>query len=134
VSFLDVAGLLDPEIIRAWSHTVAIPMKYAGPPLGRAGVSLLGVLFHARKWAAKNEAQTKLTFWDPDRMYQWTNQKIADTAGRRKVISIGKVKGIVLDRTDRPAPRGAIFLQHIGNGVEQATSGVRRGTAEKTVR
>lgn len=131
VSFVDVAGLLDPELVRAWSHSVAIPMRYAGPPLGRASVNLLGVLFHARKWAAKSEAQTKLTFWDPDRMYQWTTGKIADTVSYRKVISIGKVKGIVLDKTQRPAPRGPIWLQHIGNGVETVTSGVKRGTPAK---
>ena len=133
VSFADVAGLLDAEIIRAWSHSVAIPMRYAGRPLRDESVSLLGVLFHARKWAEENEAQTKLTFWDPDRMDQWTTGKIADTAAHRKVISIGKAKGIVLDKTRRPAPKGPIWL-HLGNGVEKVTSGGKRETPEKARR
>lgn len=116
VSFVDVAGFLDAELIRAWSHSVAVPMKYAGPPLSRAGVNLLGVLFHARKWAAKNEKQTALTFWDPDRMYDWTTSKIEGAPGRFKVMGIGKVKGIVLDKKRVPAPRGPIWLRHIGEG------------------
>jgi hypothetical protein len=125
VSFVDVAGLLEPELIRAWSHSVAIPMIYLGPPLREKGVSLLGMMLHPRSWAAENEPHKTLTFWDPDRMVRWANGKIEGAGGRCKVLQAGKVKGVVLDRRHVPAPRGPIWLHRSGisNGLGKVRAG-----------
>jgi hypothetical protein len=112
-SFLDVAGLLDQEITDAWSHSVNIPMKYAGPPLRDESVNLLSLMWNASSWAAEKDEHKKIFFWDPDRMFKWTNERIKAKDPRYKVLAIEKTQGLLIDKSHLPAPLGPIWLQHL---------------------
>jgi hypothetical protein len=68
-SFADVLNILDQDMKESWSQSVNIPLELAGPPLKEEGVSLFKVLFNAGSWADEKVPHQKLTFWDPDRMY-----------------------------------------------------------------
>lgn len=111
-SFVDVIGVLDQDLKDAWSHSVNIPMEFAGPPLRDESVNLFKLMLNAGKWAEEKEAHKKIFFWDPDRMFKWTNEKIAKQTGNYKVMSIENTKGVVFDKTHLPAPGGPIWLQH----------------------
>lgn len=54
-------------------------------------------------------------FWDPDRMYQWVNQKVANSSNEKqyRVLELGKTKGVVFDKSHLPAPEGPIWRQHL---------------------
>jgi hypothetical protein len=109
-SFAEVAGVLDQEVIDAWSHSVNIPLKYAGPPLREERVNLLNLMWNARRWAAENEDHRKLYFWDPDRMFQWIRQMCDSKDDFCKVGQIGKAQGLILEKTHLAVPRGPIWL------------------------
>jgi hypothetical protein len=111
-SFPDVLGILDQDARDAWSHSVNIPLEYAGPPLREESVNILKLMMNAGKWAEEKENHKKIFFWDPDRMYKWTEEKMAKKNGDFKVINIENVKGIVFDKSHLPAPGGPIWLQH----------------------
>lgn len=113
-SFLDVAGFMESDYRDFWSQSVNIPLDLAGPPVRDEGVSLLKVMFNAGSWAKDSEPHRKITFWDPDRMFQWVKDKVAKAADQKlTVINIGKAQGIVLDKTHLPAPEGPIWQQHL---------------------
>lgn len=111
-SFVDVAGVLDQDVQDAWSYSVNIPLEYAGPPLKDESVNLLKLMFNAGKWADNKEPHKKLFFWDPDKMYKWTKERVETQKGNYKVMNIQSAKGLVFDKTHLPAPGGPIWLQH----------------------
>lgn len=113
-SFLDVAGILDTEILEEWSKTVNVPLELSGPPVREEGVSLLKVMISANSWAKPTEEHKKIFFFDPDSMYNWAQRRITSTEslGDYKIEERQKMKGIVFDRTNRPTPGGPIWLQH----------------------
>jgi hypothetical protein len=114
-SFAEVTGVLNQEIQDAWSQTVNIPLEFAGPPLKEEGVNLLKLMMNASKWASETEPHKKLTFWSPDRMFQWVNQKIQNSKDQNQysIINIGKASGVLIDKSHLPAPSGPIWLQHL---------------------
>jgi hypothetical protein len=101
---------MDQEMIDAWSMSVNIPLEYAGPPLRKERVNLFNLMLHAGKWADETDAHTKLFFWDPDRMFAWTEGKSACTDSMHEVCTIGKTRGIVVDKSDCPVPEGPVWL------------------------
>jgi len=113
-SFLDVAGILDTEILEEWSKTVNVPLELSGPPVRDESVSLLKVILSAKSWARPTDEHKKIFFFDPDSMYAWAQRRIEspESLGDYKVESIGKMKGIIFDRSNRPAPESPIWLQH----------------------
>ncbi len=121
-SFADVAGVLDQELTDAWSHSVSIPMRFAGPPLGDRRVGLLRLMWNARRWAAEDESHRKLVFWDPDRMFNWTNARLQGAGGAGAEFTIGKARGIVLDKTHLPAPCDPIWLGGAAADAEPAAA------------
>lgn len=112
-SFLDVLNLIDEDMRQSWSHTVNIPLEYAGPPLREEGVSLFTVMFNAGSWAKENEKHQKLTFWDPDRMHEWVKSKAKTENQNYTVTKIQNSVGIVMDKSHVPAPEEPIWLQKI---------------------
>lgn len=118
-SFLEVAGILDTEMTEAWSQTVLIPLKYAGPPLKTEGVSLWSLIMNAQSWASEKEVHKKLFFWSPDRMFEWVKGKVSKANVEKKfsVIAIGKSKGIEFDKSYLPAPTGPIWQQHLDKNL-----------------
>lgn len=114
-SFAEVTGVLDQDLIDAWSQAVNIPLAFAGPPLKDETVNLIKVMMNADKWAKDNEPHQKLVFWSPDHMYAWVKKKVAAAAVEKQfsVVEMGKSKGIVFDRSHLPAPTGPIWQQHL---------------------
>lgn len=112
-SFMDVAGILDLDILGQWSKTVNVPLELSGPPVREEGVSLFKVLTSANGWAKASEPSKKIFFFDPDSMYKWTQDRIESSAllGDYQVESKGKMKGIVFDRSNRTTPESPIWLQ-----------------------
>lgn len=119
-SFTEVVGVQDVDIKDAWSHSVNIPLDFAGPPLKDEGVNLLKLMMNASKWAKDSEAHKKLHFWDPDRMFNWVNQKISKSKDEKQfsVVELGKAKGIVFDKSHLPAPSGPIWQQHLDPSIQ----------------
>src|SRR5262249_21617026 len=71
-SFLEVAGILDPELSASWSHVRDVPESLIGDG-GKPKVGLLPLLFSSRagRWAKPGEPARRIGFWDPDRMFAW---------------------------------------------------------------
>lgn len=118
-SFVEVAGLVDQDIKDAWSQTVNIPLKFAGPPLRVETVNILDLMMNASKWASEKEPHKKLMFWSPDLMYAWVKDKISKSQNEKQftVVELGKSKGIVIDRSHMPAPEGPIWQQHLDQSL-----------------
>ncbi len=114
-SFVEVVGLADQEIKDSWSQTVNIPMEFAGPPLKQEGVNFLKLMMNASRWAKEGELHRKLTFWSPDRMFQWVQNKVRETKSSTQftTVDIDKAKGIEIDKSYLPAPEGPIWQQHL---------------------
>lgn len=112
-SFPDVLNILDQDMKESWSQTVNIPLELAGPPLQKEGVSLLKVIFNAGSWARESDKHQKLTFWDPDRMYQWVKKKVAEKKAGTEVRKIHQVEGIVFDKSHFPVPDEPIWQQQL---------------------
>lgn len=112
VSFLEVAGVMEQEMRDAWSQTVNIPLKLAGPPLTDEGVSVFSVFMNGDKWATDQEKHKRLTFWNPDKMDAWVKSKVELKQAYYQVEKIQNAQGVVFDKTLLPAPMGPIWLQH----------------------
>lgn len=112
-SFPDVLNILDQEMRETWSQSVNIPMELAGPPLRDEGVSLFKVMFNAGSWANEKDPHQRLTFWDPDKMYKWVQEKVAKKQTGYEVTKIQNVDGIIIDKSHVPAPKEPIWLQHL---------------------
>ena len=97
----------------SWSQTVNIPLALAGPPLNKEGVSFFKVMFNASSWSQENEKHQKLTFWDPDKMHQWVEKKVAQTPENFSVLTIKGTKGVVIDKSHLPTPQESIWLQQL---------------------
>jgi hypothetical protein len=110
-SFLEVGGLLSPEITEAWSRTIRIPEKILGGP-GRPFVSLLKVL-NTGSWARKDEPHRELFFWDPDLMHEWALETYAEEASRPGGMYRPEkqfdARGLFWDASRIEAPRGPIW-------------------------
>jgi hypothetical protein len=69
---------------------------------------------YANAWAKPTEEHKKIFFFDPDSMYNWAQKRInsSESYGDYKKEERNKMKGIVFDRSNRPAPESPIWLQH----------------------
>lgn len=119
-SFAEVTGVLDYELTEGWSHSVNIPLAFAGPPLKDETVNLLKVMMNASSWAKDDEPHQKLLFWSPDHMFAWVNKKIAASSMDKQftVTSLGKSQGIIFDKSHVIAPSGPIWQQHLDPGIK----------------
>lgn len=112
VSFLEVAEIMDEEMRDNWGNIINIPLEYAGPPLRNEGISIFKVLAGADSWALEKHPHRKLFFWDPDRMYRWTSDKLKGVVpARMKKMELEKAQGLVLDMTAKPVPPRPIWHQ-----------------------
>lgn len=119
-SFAEVTGVLDQDLIDAWSQSVNIPLAFAGPPLKDETVNLLKLMMNASSWAKENEPHQKLVFWSPDHMFEWVKKKVAASAVEKQfsVVELGKSKGIVFDRSQSLAPAGPIWQQQLNPEIK----------------
>jgi hypothetical protein len=76
ISFLEVAGLLHPELKRAWSFLVTPPQKYIGGELTGQKVSVLKILFDIKsRWDSQINDLT-LEIWEPSLMHKWVKKMV----------------------------------------------------------
>lgn len=114
-SFVEVAGLLTPEMKAAWTHTIDVPESLIGE--GGKKVRFAEIIRdkdQTRRWAYPWEESRQIFFYDPDLMYGWVNDAFAREAhspsGEVELQTRGKLRGIVLDRTGVATPAEPIFL------------------------
>lgn len=110
-SFLDVAGIMNDEFRNHWSNTVNIPLKYVGPPAREEKISLIDLMLNAGEWAKENEPHDVLTYWDPDRMYKWVQDKVSRAEEAYPIMELDRVKGVILDVSELPVPSEPIWKQ-----------------------
>lgn len=110
-SFVDVLGLIDEDMRLHWSQTVNIPLKYAGRPLRDENVNLISLMLNAGEWAKDNEEHQRLTYWDPDRMHKWVQDKYALNNPNFVKTTKDKSIGIIMDKSHLPAPEEPIWQQ-----------------------
>jgi hypothetical protein len=112
VSFPDVLNILEQDMKESWIQTVHIPLELTGAPLGDDSVSLLKIL-RRDSWATGMEPHKKLTFWDPDKMYQWVKKKAAERSVYYSAEQRGKVSGLIYDKSHYPVPEEPIWSQQL---------------------
>lgn len=113
VSFIDVAGLMEPEYQDNWKVLLRIPERLFGGP--RTGLKVpLTRLFAYGRWATEDEAHAKIEMWDPSLIHDWVQQtwmnEREDPSGRWTPELRGRARGLVVDARERPAPQEPIFL------------------------
>jgi hypothetical protein len=114
-SFIEVTGLMNQDMKDAWSHTINIPLEFAGPPLKDEGVNFFKLVFNASRWADLKEPHKQLMFWSPDLMFSWVKDKISKIHEQKEfsVIQMAKAKGLWVDKSYLPSPSGPIWQQHL---------------------
>lgn len=112
VSFPDVLNVMDQEMKEAWIDEVKIPMELLGPPKSDQGVSILK-LFSADNWAIENEKHEVLRFWNPDKIYNYINNKVTKPMNGYKVTKLENISGIEFDKSHLPVPLEPIWQQQI---------------------
>jgi hypothetical protein len=101
MAFLELANLVEPRFIGAWTFDVRIPMTLIGGKDNPGNkVTVLELFTTFRSWAAPDEPHQRLVGWDPTKMFTtirtWSKAAIKnhnETVERR-----GKALGLVLDR------------------------------------
>lgn len=111
MSFLELAGLIEPRFRQHWSFQVRVPLHdrsvfgrgkplIGGDRFPSNKVSLLRAAALRRPWARSDEPGVDLQGWDPTRMAEWTQRRTAEASvdGSEFVETMGKARGLVLDR------------------------------------
>jgi len=112
-AYLDLAGLLTPEMKERWSKNILVPIDMIGG--GEAGspmrkVSLMRLLFSFwRKWATPEQEHRAVQFWDPDAIHAWIREVFDSSRDDFGRISIERTKGLTLDATQVPTPADPIW-------------------------
>ncbi len=114
ISFLQIAGLVDPEHLKAWSGSVWVPEELIGPyntkrytradepthPPDGGGkpLSVLDIILSdkARAWGVENQGKY-LEFIDPDTMFRWIESLAQKSPAPYKLERIGKSIEVKLD-------------------------------------
>lgn len=120
VSFPDVLDILDQEMKEAWSYHIKIPHELAGPPIKDETVNVFKILGRDT-WASDNEKHIPLSFWSPDKMYTWVQEKSNQKRSGYTVTKIENVQGVVFDKSHFPAPEGPIWLQQLDPANKKQT-------------
>lgn len=109
MSFLRLAGLMEPYMGQEWKFDVRIPMTLIGGTTNPGNeVSVARLFTLGRGWASPTEPHLRLNGWDPTLMYKSielrAKQGLKD--GSVKVEKRGRALGLVVDkRTATPSPR-----------------------------
>jgi len=116
VSMLEVAGLMTSEYRTEFSQRVFVNNDLDGFSNGEKKVSFFKVLAGLKgsiKWVSDKFTGRELFFWRPNLMYEWAQNKIKKVNNRKlndyKIITRGKTKGLLIDRSKTPTPNEPIF-------------------------
>jgi hypothetical protein len=124
ISFLEVAGVLQPDWEEAWFVDVRVPMNLIGGPLTGNFVPLED-LFFAKQWASPDEPHHVFRIADPYLMFEWihfqwnllmtedsdeSGDKMFDLDVEVSPVLRQKAKGLVFDFSSIPVPDEPVFL------------------------
>lgn len=126
-SVLEVAGILDDEMKKAWTRCFKVPHSLAGTPLSENKTSFFHLLFKKHVWSDGKDAFTEIFFWDPDLMHAWVEENILKE--KSEVVSKNNSRGLRFDCTNFAAPTRPIF-KHIEDhqSVESVAPDIRLKT------
>lgn len=112
MSFLEVAGILDQELVKSWSYDLRVPLEFIGNPISDKKVNVATLLspFKDYRWANEDEPHKKIFFWDPDTMYRWVKEKTSRApASNYQVIEKDGMQGLIFDKSQVPTPTSPIW-------------------------
>ena len=114
ITYLELAGILTPEMRDRWSRTIRVPVDLIGgreadtPP---RRVSFFRILFSFWRGLAKSgEEFREVRFWDPDAMHQWVREVFLSSRTDYQRISLDESLGLIRDERTTPVPAEPIFL------------------------
>jgi hypothetical protein len=121
VSYVELAGLLNPELKKTWSRTLRVPERYIGTP--DRPVSVWNVL-KAGYWAREDQPHRSIFFYDTQPMYWWLRKLWRNIDNLPHGYSVDTemqnrfkrhprrlpIIAIKVDAIDVPTPRGPIWL------------------------
>ncbi len=111
-SFLDVAGILEDEYKKAWTHNLKVPHSLAGAPITNKKTSFFKLLLKKQKWSDGSDDHHEIFFWDPDLMHKWVEEKLAGhnkTTNPFEIVNIKNSRGLEIDVTTAHTPTAEIF-------------------------
>lgn len=114
MAFLELAGVLEPRFVDAWSFSVRVPERdgrhalIGGTKRPGVRVSLARVASLRRSWATPEELGIDIFGWDPTRMTRWIQARCAEPMrdASERVEFRGQAPTLVIDaRSATPDPR-----------------------------
>jgi hypothetical protein len=109
-SFVKTAGILTEEFQRAWTQTIAVPLKYVGGPLTGRSVPFWKLFFSWDiHWAKGGEPSKSVTFYDPEAIRTWILAKVKAKEPGYEVAQRNGCPGIIFDATKTSVPSGPIW-------------------------
>lgn len=112
VAFLELAGVLTPQMRENWSRLVRVPDSHTGGLDTGRHVSFLRLATSIpTRWSTEGEPSRELFFYDPDLMYTWIMERFngADPAFGRE--SDGKISILKWDASHLPLPGDGLWLE-----------------------
>lgn len=125
-SYVDVAGLLTPELKSAWSRYYRVPSALIGTEDRKVSILKYLTSKKARRWATADEPHREIFFYDTQPMWSWM-KKIWDNRDNlpenysvdvemQKKYSRGKRKkkimALMIDRREASTPNGPIWIDY----------------------
>jgi hypothetical protein len=77
-SYLDVAGLLTPELKSSWSRELRVPQSAVGTPEKPVKLSDLLLRKEFERWAEEHEPHVPLFIYDTQFMYDWSQKLLEE--------------------------------------------------------
>ena len=105
-SFLTVSGLMNDELLKAWSRNHLLPQNIIGGPKGKKKVPLWKVL-STFSWAKESDPHEKYFIWDPDLMHKWTIKQFEQSSLPKERWN--NSPGIIIHAKETACPKGPIF-------------------------
>jgi len=121
VSFLELAGIMTPEMRKDWGVTVRVPLSLMAGYQGLKEISVWDIIrsSDSRDWARVNEPHMNLETFEPRLMHEWVSalakspQALRAIGGEMDTALNHGLRGIPAIRIDRrnvPTPKEPIFL------------------------
>ncbi|MEN9340330.1 MAG: hypothetical protein RIQ62_1642 [Bacteroidota bacterium] len=116
VSFIELGALLSPEYLRSWQIQRHISLALMGrTESDDSRVSFFSLLLR-KGWARPHEATKVLLLYDPSLMFAWIQDQYRDqSVGNHSLFCTEnrqQAKGLFLDCTQIPVPKGPTWLDH----------------------
>ena len=94
-SFLQKSGLLDGAMSQAWQRDLIIPDSLIGVP--ERPVRRSAMQSNSLPWGTPGSAgHTRLIFWDPELMHEWTLQQHSSPGPGMTALRDGRARGVLV--------------------------------------